>query len=230
MTQRLRSGGNGGQRGNALLDRFPSIAKLFPSARTNGVYPGMGPGEEGDWRRVPKLNILPSRRSTSSNVAQLRAVLLVVLLVQGYFVQDWLREETASRLSIESVSGELRAAERQLAEKQGALSAIRTQISQLQAQSVNRQRELQEVSGGQINWDEVMIALFSAESAGTTFLSVTIRPDGIVNLEGVANDAGAITTLPSQLSQIADILEFQNFRTTPGSVPAAFSVEFKVRP
>ena len=229
MTQRRRFGGNGGQRGNALLDRFPSIAKLFPSARTNGVYPGIGPGEEGDWRKVPKLNILPSRRSTSSNVAQLRAVLLVVLLVQGYFVQDWLREETASRLSIESVSGELRAAERQLADKQGALGAIRTQISQLQAQSVNRQRELQEVSGEQINWGGVMVALFSAESAGTTFLSVTIRPDGEVNLEGVANDVDAIKTLPSQLTQIAEVLDFQSIRWNQGSVPPAFSAVFKVR-
>ncbi len=140
MTQRVRSGGSGSQRGNALLDRFPSIAKLFPSGRANDGYPGIGPGEEGDWRRVPKLNILPSRRKTSSNVSQFRVVLLVVLLVQGYFVQDWLREETASRLSIESVSGELRAAERQLAENHGVLSAIRTQICQMQAQSVRRQR------------------------------------------------------------------------------------------
>ena len=109
------------------------------------------------------------------------------------------------------------------------MSAIRTQISQLQVQSLNRQRELEEVSGGQFKWDEVMFALFSVESPGTNFLSVSLRPDGIVNLEGVANDANAITTLPSQLSQISDVLEFQNFRTTPGSVPPAFSVEFKVR-
>ena len=230
MTQRVRSGGSGSQRGNALLGRFPSIVKLFPSGRANGGYPGIGPGEEGDWRRVPKLNILPSRRKTSSNVSRFRVVLLVVLLVQGYFIQDWLREENESRLVIESVSGELRAAERQLADKQGALSAIRTQISQLQAQDVTRQRELQEVSGQQIKWDGVMVALFSAENPGTTFRSVTIGPDAIVNLEGVANEAGAITALPIQLSQIADVLEFQNFRTEPGSVPPTFSVEFKVRP
>lgn len=229
MTPPVRSGGHGGKRGNALLDRFPSFAKLFPSGSANGGYPGIGPGEEGDWRRVPKLDILPSRRSTSSNVARLRAVLLLILLVQGYFVQDWLREETDTRLSIESVSGELRAAERQLADKQATDNAIRTQISQLIAKRLKLETELQEIAGEQIEWDEVMFALFSAESTGTTFLSVTIRPDGIVNLEGVANQADAITTLPSQLSQISDVLEFQNFRIVPGSVPPAFSVEFKVR-
>ena len=97
------------------------------------------------------------------------------------------------------------------------------------AQRQKLEQELQEVSGEQIKWDAVTVALFSAETPGTTFLSVAIRPDGIVNLEGVANDANAIATLPSQLSQISDILEFQNFRTAPGSVPPAFSVEFKVR-
>lgn len=229
MTQRVRSGGNGGQRGNPLLDRFPSIAKLLPGGRANGGYPGIGPGEEGDWRKVPKLDILPSRRSTSSSVVQLRAVLLLVLLLQGYFVQDWLREEQSSRLLIESVSGELRDAERQLEDKQGAENAIRSKIRELQNIGVNQQRELQEVSGGQINWDVVMVALFSAESAGTTFLSVTIRPDGQVNLDGVANDAAAIKTLPSQLTQIADVLDLQSIRWTPGSVPPAFSAVFKVR-
>ena len=229
MTQRVRSGGNGSQRGNALLDRFPSIAKLFGGGRTNGGYPGIGPGAEGDWRQVPKLNILPSRRSTSSSVSQLRAVLLIVLVVQAYFVQDWYREVIASTGSIESVSGELRAAERQLADKQGALSAIRTQISQMQARSVSQQRELEEVSGGQIDWDVVMAALFSAETAGTTFLSVTIRPDGEVNLDGVANEADAIKNLPSQLAQTAEVLDFQSIRWTAGSVPPAFSAVFKVR-
>ena len=229
MTQRLRPSGNGSQLGNALLDRFPKIARLFPSGRTNGGYPGIGPGEEGDWRRVPKLNILPSRRSTSASVSQLRAVLLVVLVVQAYFVQGWYREGIESTESIESVSGELRAAERQLADKQGALSAIRTQISQMQAQGVSQQRELQEVSGGQINWNVVMVALFSAEGAGTTFLSVTVRPNGEVSLEGVANEADAIKTLPSQLNQISNVLDFQSIRWTPGSVPPAFSAVFKVR-
>jgi hypothetical protein len=122
VTQRVRSRGSSSQRGNALLDRFPTIAKLFPSSgRRNGGYPGIGPGAEGDWRRVPKLNILPSRRTTSSAVSQLRAILLVVLLVQGYFIQGWYRGLIESTESIQSVSGELRAAERQLADEQGAL-------------------------------------------------------------------------------------------------------------
>jgi hypothetical protein len=99
----------------------------------------------------------------------------------------------------------------------------------MQAQAVSQQRELEEVSGGQINWEAVMVALFSAESPGTTFLSVTIRPDGEVNLEGVANQAEAIKTLHSELAQAADVLEFQSIRFTPGSVPPAFSAVFKVR-
>jgi hypothetical protein len=131
--------------------------------------------------------------------------------------------------SIQNISSELRAAERQLADKQGALSAIRTQISQMQAQAVNQQREVEEVSGEQISWDAVMFALFSAESPGTTFLSVTIRPYGEVNMEGVANQAEAIKTLSSELAQAADVLDFQSIRFTLGSVPPAFSAVFKVR-
>ena len=74
-----------------------------------------------------------------------------------------------------------------------------------------------------------MVALFSAEDAGTTFLSVTVRPDGEVNLEGVANNVDAIRTLPNQFTKIADVLDFQSIRWTPGSVPPAFSAVFKVR-
>ena len=74
-----------------------------------------------------------------------------------------------------------------------------------------------------------MVALFSAEGAGTTFLSVTIRPDGEVSLEGVANESDALKTLPSQLNQISNVLDFQSIRWTPGSVPPAFSAVFKVR-
>ena len=189
----------------------------------------MVPSHDRHWRRVPKVDILPSRRATSPTVSILRAIFLVVLLGEAFFIQGWYRERVDTVRVAEETTPALQAAELQLTDQIQAVDVLRDQLSQLQTQRVSREEEFQAVAADHVDWSVVLSTLFEAESVGASFLSVIGDPDGEVTLEGIATDPVAERTLPAQLTGISEVLDLQSIRWKPGSDPRAFTAIFRVR-
>jgi len=228
VRQLLRAGGNSRHLGRTPSYRIPYISKLLDRGRADGRPPGTTYRQVRDWHKVPRVNLLPSQRGGSSIVSQLRLLLMLVLLVEGYFVQDWYRSNAAFALELESTKVELQGAERQLADRQGAVDSIRAQLSQLQVQRNNQEREFQDVTVGRIDWAVVLADLFAAETSETLFSSVVGNPDGEVTLEGSATGENAKTTLQAQLAGGSDVLDLQSIRWAQRGDTPSFTAVFRV--
>ena len=189
----------------------------------------MVPSHDRHWRRVPKIDILPSRRATPPIVSILRALFVVVLLGEVFFIQGWYRERVDAVRVAEETTPQLQAAELELSDQQQAVDVLRAQLSQLQDRRRSRQQKFQAVAAGHIDWSVVLSTLFEAEAVGASFLSVIGDPDGEVTLEGIATDPVAERTLPAQLTGISEVLDLQSIRWKPGSDPRAFTAIFRVR-
>lgn len=229
MRQRVQAPSNGGDTGFATHQRFPSVRRLLKMSRANGRLPGAPTAQERNWRNVPKINLLPAKRATAPATSHLRLVLLVILLVEAFFIQQWYREVASSQQQIDETKASVESAELQLADERKATATLRTQLSQLQAQRTLREEEFNAVTGGRIDWHVVLAVLFNAETAGSRFLSVTTTPEGEVTVQGVATAPEALRTLPSQLSGVQNVLNLQSIKWQPGSNPPTFTAVFRVR-
>ena len=204
------------------------MRRLLERGSAAGLY-GVVPSHDRHWRRVPKVDILPSRRATSPTVSILRAFFLVVLLGEAFFIQGWYREGVDAFRVAEETTTQLRAAELQLGDQQQSLDTLRGQLSQLQNRRSSREQEFQAVAAGHVDWSVVLSTLFEAEALGSRFLSVAGTPDGEVTLEGIATGPVAMRTLPTQLTGVSDVLDLQSIRWESGSDPPAFTAIFRVR-
>ena len=163
------------------------------------------------------------------SASQLRLALLLILLVEGFFIQGWYRGQTEAVQEIDSKKVQFQALERNLAGQQQKLDALRTQISQLKVQRSNKLQEFQAITGDNIDWNAVFARLLSAEASGARFLSVVAQPNGELTLEGVGTSPEAPRTLLSQLTAVSDVLDLQSLRWAQDSEPPTFTAIFRVR-
>ena len=205
------------------------MRRLLDRGRANSGFPGLVPSQDQNWRKVPKVNLLSAQRSTSPTISQARVILLVVLLVEAFFIQDWYRERAGLVQEFEGIEARFGVAKRQLAERRQSVDNIRTQLTQLQNSRSSLEQEYQAVTGGHVEWNSVFTALFNTEAPGTKFLSVIANPEGEVVLEGIALAPDVPKTLPTQLTGMSEVLELQSIRWTPGSDPPAYTAVFRVR-
>jgi len=193
------------------------------------VLPRVVPSSDRQWRRVPKVDILPSRRATSPTASILRVIFLVILLGEAFFIQGWYRERVDAVRVADETTPQLQTAELQLSDQQQALDALRNELFQLQNRRSSREEEYQAVAAGHIDWSVVLSTLFEAETVGARFLSVFGDDDGEVTLEGIATGPVAMRTLPTQLTGVSHVLDLQSIRWESGSDPPAFTAIFRVR-
>ena len=229
MSQKLRAGGNGVHLKDFFQDPVLSLRRLLGGNRSNGGSLGTAPSLDRSWRQVPKINILVPQRTGLISASQLRLALLLILLVEGFFIQGWYRGQTEAVQEIDSTKTELQALESDLGGRQKGLDALRAQISQLKVQRTNKLKEFQEITGDNIDWDAVFVRLLSAEASGARYLSVIAEPSGDLTLEGIALGPEAASTLPSQLTSVSDVLELQSIRWDQGNDPPSFTAMFRVR-
>ena len=189
----------------------------------------MVPSQDRLWRRVPKVDILPSRRATSPTASILRAIFVVVLLGEAFFIQGWYRDRVDAVSVAEETTPQLQSAELLLSDQQQAMDKLRNELSLLQNRRSSREEEYQAVAAGHIDWSVVLSTLFEAEAVGARFLSVFGGPDGEVTLEGIATGQVAMGTQSRQLIGISEVLNLQSLRWEPGSDPPAFTAIFRVR-
>ena len=163
------------------------------------------------------------------SASQLRLALLLILLVEGFFIQGWYRGQTEDVQEIDSKKAQFQTVERNLASQQQRLDTLRTQISQLKVQRSSKLQEFQAITGDNIDWNAVFTRLLSVEASGARFLSVVAQPNGDLTLEGIGISPDAPRTLLSQLTSVSDVLDLQSLRWTQDNDPPSFTAIFRVR-
>ena len=229
MRQGAQVRSNDGDTGMAHHQRLPYVRRLLESGRANGRSTGLTASRDRNWRRVPKINILPSKRATPPATSLIRLALLVVLLVEAFFIQQWYKGAIDSSEQIEKKTIAVESAALQLDSERQAVASLQRQLSELQSQRNVLEEEFREVTSGQIDWHVVLGELIAVETQGSRILRIITSPSGEITLEGEATGPDALGTLRTQLTSVADILTLQSMETEPGGNPPTFTVIFQVR-
>jgi Tfp pilus assembly protein PilN len=162
----------------------------------------------------------------------LRWLLVLVLLVAAFQVQDRYRDKAEAAHGIETTKARLQVTQREVTTVQQELEPLRTQISQLQQQREARKQAAQAYQGvtsGLERWHAALSPLFGPEAPGVRFESVTTRTGGEVVLKGVVTEREAVAKLQTQFKDVAAILDLQSIEWKAGGTAFTFTAAFKVR-
>lgn len=195
------------------------------------------------WRRVPNINLLPSRRRAPGKTLMVRGLLVLILLVAAFQVQARYRDKAAAAHGIETTKTRLQAIQREkttveeaiqreVTPVQQELEPLRTQMSQLQQQREARKQAnqvYQGITSGLERWHSALPALFGPEAPGVRFESVTTQAGGEVVIKGVVTEREAVAKLQTQFRDMASTLDLQGIEWKAGSAAFTFTAAFKVR-
>lgn len=194
--------------------------------------PGVGRSTDQHWRRVPRINILPSQRRTPGKTLMVRGLLVLILLVAAFQAYERYRDKAAAAHGIETAKARLQATQREVTAVQQELEPLRTQINQLQQQREARKQAnqaYQGVTSSLDRWHSGLATLFGPEAPGVRFESVTTQAGGEVVLKGVVTEQEAVAKLQTQFRDTASTLDLQSIEWKAGGAAFTFTATFKVR-
>ena len=180
------------------------------------------------WRLVPTVGVLPAESRRLPPNFLLRSLLVVAIgllaLLGGARYLDW------NNFDDRALAAQTRTASvnRQLTTRQSEIEPLQTQINLLALELESAETIYQLATEGQADWFAAMSGLFDISVSGVEFLSGTIDSNGKIALVGVATDADAIASLPTQLSQLAGVVDLQGIQWDAEVSPPRFSAEFQV--
>ena len=185
--------------------------------------------EERYWRQVPKVNVLQTRRSVPQKALIFRGLLALVILVGAVLIytQRSAIADTDERVAEKTV---------ELQRLQAGLNGQRQGINDLHAQinNLSDRREainlaIQIVTSNNIDWFTALDALFSAQTSGVAFESVSAEAASAgLLVGGLVRDEGSKSGLPTQFSSLSKTLDFQSILWAEGSSPPFFTATFRV--
>jgi hypothetical protein len=207
------------------------VRRLIEGGALNHRPPARGGVQERYWRRVPKVDVLPSRQVKFSGSLVARGLLVLVLVIGVFLAQKEYRDRLDLDSAKEAKTAQLASLQRQLADKRQEVDPVRGEIAKLKGQLTGAEQAYRQATAGHIDWYVAIEALLlSTETSGVRFSSVTTKPGGDVTLVGQATDPLTVATLPKQLQDISNAIELQGIQWKPGSNPPEFTAVFKVRP
>lgn len=185
--------------------------------------------EERHWRQVPKINVLQTRRGSPQKTMIFRGLLALVVLVGAFFIFSQRSTKADIDALVADKTVEIRGLQTRLNQQQQGINDLRAQINDLNAQREAINLAIQIVATNNIDWFAALDSLFSAQTSGVSFESVSAETDRAVLLVGgLAQDEGSKASLPSQFSNISKSLDFQSIIWTEDSIPPVFTAAFKV--
>ena len=152
--------------------------------------------------------------------------MIVVLGVFLFLSQRSTRTDIDQTIS--DNTSQLRRSQQSLTSQRQQVESLHAAISQLQGQQVATGEANRLLTGDKKDWYTALTALFGAQTSGVIYQSVTAEPEGRVLLGGLATEPGSKASLPTQFSNISDILDFQGILWSAGTDPPAFAASFQV--
>ena len=186
--------------------------------------------EERHWRQVPKINVLQTRRGSPQKTMIFRGLLALVVLVGAFFIFSQRSTKADIDALVAEKTVEIRGLQTRLNQQRQGINDLHAQINDLNAQREAINLAIQIVAANNIDWFAALDSLFSAQTSGVSFESVSAETDRAVLLVGgLAQDEGSKASLPTQFSNISQSLDFQSIIWTEDSSPPVFTAAFKVR-
>ena len=180
------------------------------------------------WRRVPTINVLPSeKRQLPANLI-LRGMLAVgiglLLLVAADGYLGW--NDIKSRSAAAEIQSQT--VKRQLAARQSEIEPLQSEINLLTSNLESAETTYRLATAEQADWFTAMSGLFSISVTGVDFISAAVDSRGAISFVGIATNSDAITSLPTELSQLAGIVDLQGIQWDAEVSPPVFTAEFRV--
>jgi len=157
--------------------------------------------EERYWRRVPKVNVLQRRRSTTQRALIFRGLLALVVLVGVLLIYTQRSNKADIDESVVVKTAELQRTRSSLSRQRQGINDLHEQINALNARRQAVNLAIQIVTSNNIDWFTALESLFSAQTAGVIFESVSAETaSGGLHVGGFARDEGSKASLPTQFS------------------------------
>ena len=188
------------------------------------------PGLEGeDWRRVPKINLLPRIGRTST--AKLVIVgLILVLVIEGIVALTMSAGLSGIQDDTEQTNLALAGAERQLTFIETEIQDLHSQIDQLRRGSGTSEDAFTAINAKRVDWGASIAGMFGAQVPGVRFeLVVTDTSTGKMIISGTADDVAGVVGFQAQLAQASNLVLLESLRWEEGEASLSFSADLSVK-
>ena len=188
------------------------------------------PGLDGeDWRRVPKINLLPTIRRTATAKLVILGLILV-LAIEGIVALTVFNDLSGTRDDTAQTSLALSGAERRLTFIETEIQDLHSQIDQLRRGSGTSEDAFTAIDAKRVDWGASIAGIFGAQIPGVRFeLVVTDTSTGKVILSGTADDVAGVVGFQAQLAQASNLILLESLRWEEGEASLSFSADLSVR-
>lgn len=201
----------------------------------------MGIGELGTsglqdwgWRRVPKISLLPQGRAPLFSPLVLvlavavsaAAVLAAMLYGDVSSTKDLIVREQSKLVLAEERAG---AAEGSVADAEGEIGALSSQIAEIEAQSGLEGQPLEQFKKARVNWGAALQSMFGADGPGITLTRVVTVPDGRLKVTGTFEGVDAVGRFNAYMRDVQEKLTLGNLQLEEGVETLIFTADVQVR-
>ena len=196
--------------------------------------PTTADAREPNWRRVPKISVVPGERA--SVITPLVLALLALLVVEAIVLQHLYRglQDTSDRVAaatrdLDRVEGLVSTESNTISGKEQEIAALDAQIEQLGTQQDMISKAFNELTAGRTDWGNALDVLLRTDSPEVRFDKIVGQPGGKVDVTGTAEDVAAFGTFQDHMSSVDDILFLQDSGFEEGDSHLVFTADIEVR-
>ena len=193
--------------------------------RRGPTRPGL---ESEDWRRVPRINLLP--RTGRTPTAKLVIVgLILFLVIEGIVALSMSTGVSGTRDDTEQTRLALAGAERRLTFIETEIQDLHSQIDQLRRGSGTSEDAVSAIDAKRVDWGASIAGMFVAQIPGVRFESVVTEPStGKIAILGTADDVAGVVGFQAQLGQASNLVLLESLRWEEGEESLSFSADLSV--
>jgi Tfp pilus assembly protein PilN len=180
------------------------------------------------WRRVPRVNLLPHARAGSGRSSLLRVALIAIVILGIVYVAVQYQGRTADEAAMETAKTRLQAVQRDLAAEQTVIEELQGQVDAARKRVDEASAGYEQIDAARTNWYGGVSNLLSTRIEGVKFTSVAAGPGGVIELNGVADDLGAMSRFQSRLRDVSQSLALRNISFESTSMALSFTATLRV--
>jgi Tfp pilus assembly protein PilN len=181
---------------------------------------GTGQQEFG-WRNVPKINLLPERRSY--RLSPVIVLLVVVLIAEAVAAQVLYGQLRAEELAVIDANHTLNQAQQALSAEQSATDrealtvvVLDQQIAEIEAQDAVILDAYTQLAQPRPEWAATLQALLQADNADFLLNKLTADPSGTIELSATATGPDGIREFLTHMASVSDILSLADWDSEQG--------------
>lgn len=190
--------------------------------------------EEWDYRRVPKVSLLPAERGPL--LSRLGIALLLITVALAPVLQCQYGGFTDAEGQATVAQAELARLERLISSEEGgvfddnqALSDIEQELETLSDRREQFLRSLELLAASQIDWEPPLSAVLGSDSTEVTLVKVTAKPDGAIDVVGSATGVAAMGRFQDHMRTVDDVVILRKLSWEPGDAGLVSTANIDVR-